>query len=181
MDVITCPNSRLVYLISVKQWLNFKRFFIYTLISISKSIPCIKNSFHVYFLFTCHGKMASSCHTGGCCHPIESIVHKNMHSVNKSACKYMPHPLNLHIFEDAADLPHWYRKVISMTALLITGGVEGMLQSFQWRPGQSPWRIFHFYVFMTQNVWVLQYIPRTGHTTVECRYNAVHYCKILDK
>ena len=34
---------------------------------------------------------------------------------------------------------HWNRKVVRMTALVVTGDGEGKLRRLQWRPGQSPW------------------------------------------
>ena len=40
-------------------------------------------------------------------------------------------------------LQRWNGKVVRMTALLVTGDVEGKLQRFQWRAGQSSWRSYY--------------------------------------
>ena len=46
---------------------------------------------------------------------------------------------------------HWNGKVVRMTALLVTGDVEVKLQRPQWRPGQSHWRPFRFFISIRCN------------------------------
>ena len=44
------------------------------------------------------------------------------------------------------DITHWNVKVARITALVVTGDVEGKLQRPRWRPEQPPWRPFRFCV-----------------------------------
>ena len=58
----------------------------------------------------------------------------------------------------------WNTKVIGMAALVFTGDVESKLQRPQWRPGQSPWWLFHFWAMMHYAVYPKVY---TRHTLVQ--------------
>ena len=67
-------------------------------------------------------------------------------------------------------LIHWNRKVIRMTALLITGDIEGKLQRLQWWPGQSPWQPFRFHAWCA----------RACSCSSMCRqFSSTHLCQYV--
>ena len=56
-------------------------------------------------------------------------------------------PLIAEMWQEAK-FEHWNGKVVTMTALIVTGDVKDILQSPQWRTGQSPWRPLRVCVFV---------------------------------
>ena len=76
---------------------------------------------------------------------------------------------------------HRQRKVIRITALIITGDIESKLQHLQWRQGQSPWWPFGFYEddnwcrhHCTVTLWVVHFGLYTAVAAI------TGYCRVPD-
>ena len=87
----------------------------------------------------------------------EILIEINTFSSKKMRLKMLSakwRPLCLGLNE-LRKVSHWNRKVVRVTAQIITGDVEVCLQCLQWQPGQSSWWPFHF----SASIYTVEQLP----------------------